>query len=68
MQSQPVVPTRPSHSFSIRMSAAGRFLVCRACQLSFEFPSGQPYLRVAKQFESLFCGSAPDPLKSDTQE
>jgi hypothetical protein len=59
MQSQPVVSTCPSHRLGILMSAAGRFLVCRACQLSFEFPFGVPYLTITKQFESQFCGNAP---------
>ena len=64
MQSQPVVSTRPSHSVSILMSAVGRFLVCRTCQLSFEFPSGETYLTVAKQFESQSCGRAAIPPKA----
>ena len=68
MQSQPVVSTRPSHRIGILMSAAGRYLVCSACQLSFEFPFGVPYLTITKQFESQSCGSAPIPDKSTTQK
>jgi hypothetical protein len=59
MQHQPVVSTRPSHRIGILISAAGRYLVCSACQLSFEFPSGVPSLTITKQFESQFCGGAP---------
>jgi hypothetical protein len=59
MQSQPVVSTRPSHRLGILMSAAGRHLVCSACQLSFEFPFRAPYLTISKQFESQPCRSAP---------
>ena len=59
MQPQSVVSTRPSHRIGILMSAAGRYLVCSACQLSFEFPFGLPYLTITKQFASQSCGSAP---------
>jgi len=48
------------------MSAAGRYLVCSACQLSFKFPPGVPYLTITRQFESQLCGSAPILSKSTT--
>ena len=53
------------HRIAIQMSAQGRFLICLDCQLHFEFPSGTPYLTVARQFESQSCGSAPTLLSQD---
>jgi hypothetical protein len=64
MQSQLVVSTRPSHRLGILMSVSGRYLVCSACQLGFEFPFGVPYLTISKQFESQPCGIAPIPSKA----
>jgi hypothetical protein len=39
------------------MSPAGRFLKCKDCLLCFDFPDGEQYHAVAKQFESHLCGS-----------
>ena len=47
------------HRIAIQLSAQGRFLICLDCQLHFEFPSGTPYLTVARQFESQSCGGTP---------
>ena len=51
------VSTLLPHRIAVLMSAAGRFLVCKNCQLSFEFPAGTAYLTIAKQFDSHTCGS-----------
>jgi hypothetical protein len=45
------------HRIAVLMSAAGRFLVCKNCQLSFEFPAGVHYDTIAKQFESHSCST-----------
>jgi hypothetical protein len=50
-------PSPSSHRISILMSPAGRFLLCRDCKLSFEFPDGVQYGVIAKQFEFHSCGS-----------
>jgi hypothetical protein len=39
------------------MSPVGRFLECRDCHVSFEFPDGAEFDEVAKQFQSHSCGS-----------
>lgn len=52
------------HCIGILMSAAGRFLVCRACQLRLEFPAGAHYDTIAKEFES-HCCSSPIPSKDN---
>jgi hypothetical protein len=48
------------HHISILMSGAGRFVVCRDCHLSFEFPSGAHYDTLLKRLESHPC-SVPLP-------
>jgi PAS domain S-box-containing protein len=45
-----------SHPVGVRMSGAGRFVVCIDCRLSVEFPAGAHYDTIAKQFESHSCG------------
>ena len=50
----------PSHRLSILMSPAGRFLQCRDCLLSFEFPVGARFDATAKQFSAQLC-SSPGP-------
>ena len=44
-----------SHPVGVRMSGAGRFVVCIDCRLSVEFPAGAHYDTIAKQFESHSC-------------
>jgi hypothetical protein len=51
----PTSSTPSVHDLGILLSAAGRFLECMKCNLSFEFPFGAPYATVAKQFESRQC-------------
>jgi len=46
-----------SHRIAILMSPAGRFLLCRDCQLNFEFPAGARYDATAKQFDFQQCRS-----------
>jgi hypothetical protein len=45
----------PFHRIAILMSQAGRFLECRDCLLSFEFPAGARHDATAKQFDSHLC-------------
>jgi hypothetical protein len=59
--------TCSSHCIAILMSGAGRFLVCRDCHLSFEFPAAAHYDTTAKQFESHPC-SVPLPANDDAPE
>ena len=47
----------PRHRIGILMSPTGRFLECRDCQISFNFPDGAQFGSIAKQFESHLCGS-----------
>src|SRR5579864_7522857 len=54
-------PQASPHRIAILMSPAGRFLVCRDCKLSFQFPDGVPYGPLAKQFEFHLCLS-PTPV------
>jgi hypothetical protein len=54
----------PPHRISILMFAAGRFLVCRDCELRLGFPAGARYDTIAKEFESHSC-SSPIPSKDD---
>jgi hypothetical protein len=49
----------PPHRIGILMSAAGRFLKCIDCHRSVEFPAGEHYDTIAKQFESHSCGVVP---------
>jgi hypothetical protein len=51
------LPFFSPHRISILMSPAGRFLLCRDCKLSFQFPDGMRYGAIAKQFEFHSCGS-----------
>jgi hypothetical protein len=51
-------PSFSSHRISILVSPAGRFLVCRDCKLSFDFPDGARYGATAKRFEFHSCGSS----------
>ncbi len=46
------------HRVAILMSPAGRFLECRDCLLTFNFPVGEPYKTIVKQFELHGCESA----------
>ena len=39
------------------MCLMGRFLECGDCLLTFNFPHGEQYDEVAKQFEPHLCGS-----------
>ena len=48
----------PPHRIAILMSGGGRFLECRDCLLSFEFPDGAQFSTTAKHFEFHRC-SAP---------
>jgi hypothetical protein len=65
MQCQPALQCPPPHRVAILMSAAGRFLVCRNCQLRLkEFPAGTRYDTIAKEFESHAC-SSPIQSKDD---
>jgi hypothetical protein len=57
-------PTLPAHRIGILMSAAGRFLECRDCDLRFRFPMESRYDEIAKQFESHSCTS-PIPSAED---
>lgn len=54
-----------AHRLAILMSPVGRFLQCRDCHLSFEFPAETHYNAIAKQFESHLCGSFPVEPKDD---
>jgi PAS domain S-box-containing protein len=56
MQCQPAVLPNLLHPVGVRMSGAGRFVVCIDCRLSVEFPAGAHYDTIAKQFESHSCG------------
>ena len=52
-------PPSPAHRIAILMAPDGRFLQCRDCNLSFQFPDGAHFDTVARQFESHLCSSAP---------
>jgi len=49
------------HRIGVLMCAAGRFLECSTCQLRLEFPAGEHYEAIEKQFESHPC-VPPSPL------
>jgi hypothetical protein len=49
------LPPSP-HRIGILMCPVGRFLECKDCELSFEFPDGAQFDAVAKQFQSHLCG------------
>ena len=51
-------PPPTPHRIAILMSRSGRFLQCRNCKLTFEFPAGTHFDEVAKQFESQVCRSS----------
>jgi hypothetical protein len=53
------VPSPSSHRIGILMSPSGRFLVCRDCKSSVQFPDGAQYGAIASQFEFRSC-SLPD--------
>jgi len=48
-------PPPSPHRIAILMSRAGRFLECRDCLLSFEFPAGARYEATAQQFDFHLC-------------
>lgn len=45
----------PPHRLGVLMSPAGRFLECSHCHLSFNFPYGERFVTVAKQFDAQLC-------------
>ena len=49
-------PLPSPHRIGIVMSPLGRFLVCRDCPISFQYPAGAQFAVVAKQFQSHLCG------------
>jgi len=51
------ISTPLPHHIGILVCAKGRFLMCRECELSFEFPAGKHYDTIAKEFESHLCSS-----------
>ena len=51
------ISTPLPHHIGILVCATVRFLMCRECGLSFEFPAGKHYDTIAKQFESHLCDS-----------
>ena len=53
------------HIIAILMSASGRFLTCRHCGLRFDFPAGEHYESIVKQFESHSCSSPRPPQQDD---
>jgi len=50
-------PPSSPHHIGIIISTVGRFLQCRDCQLSFTFPDGTQFGKVAKLFEPYSCSS-----------
>lgn len=48
------------HALTIMMTAAGRFLTCEECRLSFKFPAGISYDMVARQFPCCFVNPPKD--------
>jgi hypothetical protein len=46
------------------MSPVGRFLECRDCLLSFDFPAGTRYEATAKQFDRHLCRSPAPPVEN----
>lgn len=54
-------PQPPSHRIAMLMAPEGRFLQCKDCLLTFEFPAGAQYDATAKRFGSHLCGS-PVPI------
>jgi len=47
----------PAHRIVILMSPLGRFLQCKDCELSLEFPMGMRLNQIAKEYESRPCSS-----------
>jgi hypothetical protein len=48
----------PPHRLGVLMSPAGRFLECSNCHLSFDFPYGERFVTIAKQFDAQLCRSS----------
>ena len=48
----------PPHRLAVLLSPAGRFLECSNCHLSFNFPYGERFVAVAKQFDAQLCSSS----------
>jgi hypothetical protein len=42
----------PAHRIVILMSPLGRFLQCKDCELSLEFPMGMRLNQIANEYES----------------
>ena len=53
-----------THHIGVLMSQTGRYLECVTCHLSFPFPPGERYDRIAKQFEGCLCQTAAQHAKS----
>jgi hypothetical protein len=51
-------PQPSLHRIAILISPVGRFLECRDCLLSFNFPLGEHYDAVAMQFQAQSCRSS----------
>jgi len=54
----------PVHRIVILMSPLGRFVQCKDCELSLEFPMGMRLNEIAKEYESRPCSppvSSSDP-------
>ena len=47
--------TSSSHRIAIVFSDESRFIVCRDCHLSFDFPAEARYDTIAEKFESHSC-------------
>jgi hypothetical protein len=50
-----VTLAQKTHQVGLFLSATGRFLVCKNCHLSFEFPSGANFEITSRQFDSCPC-------------
>ncbi len=48
----------PPHHLAVLVSPAGRFLKCSNCHLSLEFPYGERFVAIAKQFDAQLCRSS----------
>ncbi len=51
-------PPPSTHHIGILMSPAGRFLECSNCHLSLDFPYGERFVAIAKQFDAQLCRSS----------
>jgi hypothetical protein len=56
--------TPPRHHIAILMASSGRFLVCRECHLSLEFPSGAALRHTCEEVRISFV-QYPNPLYDD---